>query len=145
MAKKLGLLDVVAFRDSLPHAECVRLQLSSHVLLLIEDESRRGGLIYPAKVFEYAASGRPILALVPEGAASRFVTTLKAGVVTSPGAPRQISNAISFFFSAHESGAPLRGVSDKSQLAPYERRELTRALALLMERLVTHARGNGQY
>jgi len=137
IAKRLGLLDVVTFRDSLPHRDCVRLQLSSQVLLLIEDDSRRGGLIYPAKVFEYAASGRPILALVPEGAASRFITTLKAGVVTYPSDPRKISNAISFFFSAHESGTPLIGVSDKRQLTPFERRELTKALAQLMERLVT--------
>ena len=133
--RKLNLFDVVTFQDALPHRECVRLQRSSHVLLLIEDESPRGALIYPAKVFEYGASGRPVLALVPEGAASRFVRELEAGTVCSPSDPLQISNAISSFFVAHESRLPLNGIVDKRLLVPYERRELAKTLAQLLDAL----------
>ncbi|MCX5800935.1 MAG: glycosyltransferase family 4 protein [Candidatus Eisenbacteria bacterium] len=131
-AEELNLLDVVSFRGSLPHRECVALQRSSQVLLLIEDDSPRGAMIYPAKVFEYGASGRPILALLPEGAASRFVRELKAGTVCSPSDPLEISRAISSFFSAHEAGTPLNGIIDKGLLAAYERRELTKQLARLL-------------
>jgi glycosyltransferase involved in cell wall biosynthesis len=134
-AGELGLLDVVSFQDSLPHRECVRLQLGSHVLLLIEDDSPRGAMIYPAKLFEYGASGRPIMALVPEGPAARFVRDLKVGIVGSPSKPGEISKAISLFFSAHDSGTPLHGVTDKRLLAPYERGELAKKLAQLLEGL----------
>jgi glycosyltransferase involved in cell wall biosynthesis len=103
--------------------------------LLIEDDSLRGAMIYPAKVFEYAASGRPVLALVPEGPASRFVRDLKMGVVCSPSDPLAIRDAISSFFSAHESGGRLDGVTDRRVLVQYERRELTKKLARLFEGL----------
>ncbi|KPJ60007.1 MAG: hypothetical protein AMJ46_08705 [Latescibacteria bacterium DG_63] len=134
-AAQHGLLDVVAFQDSLPHNECVRLQLSSHVLLLIEHQSRRGALIYPAKVFEYVASGRPVLALVPEGPASRFVRDTGAGKVLSTSSPTAISEAVSSFFSAYEAGKPLGGAKDRTALTPYERPRLTRELARLLDEL----------
>jgi glycosyltransferase involved in cell wall biosynthesis len=134
-AKALNLLDVVSFHDTLPHRDCVRLQLGSHVLLLIEDDSPRGAMIYPAKVFEYAASGKPILALVPEGPASRFVRDLKMGAVCSPSNAGAIRDAISSFFSAHESGSHINGVTDRRVLVPYERRELTKKLAELLDGL----------
>jgi len=134
-AKKLNLFDVVCFRDTLPHTDCVRLQLGSHVLLLIEDDSPRGAMIYPAKVFEYAASGRPVMALVPEGPASRFVRDMKMGPVCPPSNPRAIRDAISSFFAAHESGTLVSGVKDRRALVPYERRELAKKLARLFEGL----------
>lgn len=137
-AGELGLTDVVRFEDTLPHLECVRLQSASHLLLLIEDDSYRGSLIYPAKVYEYAASGRPILALLPEGAAARLVRALNAGVVMSPSAASKIAGAIEHYFSHHESGKPLRGVEDRSLLAPYERPALAKKLASLLDELTGH-------
>ncbi len=134
-AEQLGLEDVVSFQDSLPHKECVRSQLSSHLLLLIEHYSRRGAMIYPGKLFEYAASGRPVLALVPEGPASRFVRDTGAGEVVSTPDPGAVCDALSRFFSAYESGKPLTGIEDRSLLLPYERSRLTGQLAGLLDEL----------
>ena len=134
-ARTLGLLDVVFFKGPMPHRESVRLQRSSHLLLLIEDESRRGGLIYPAKLFEYAASGRPVLALLPEGAASRFVRELHVGTVSSPSKPLEIASALSEFFSAHESGVSVAGVSDRRLLSRFERSRLAGELARVLDEL----------
>ncbi|MBN1504238.1 MAG: glycosyltransferase, partial [Candidatus Eisenbacteria bacterium] len=135
-ARDLGLADVVRFEDTLPHLECVRLQSASSLLLLIEDDSYRGSLIYPAKLYEYAASGRPILALLPEGAAARLVRSLKAGVVTRPSGADEIAAALERYFSHHESGVPLAGVSDRSLLAPFERPVLARKLASVLTEVV---------
>jgi glycosyltransferase involved in cell wall biosynthesis len=132
-AQEWGLKDVVCFQDSLPHKECVRFQLSSHLLLLIEHYSRRGAMIYPAKLFEYAASGRPVLALVPDGPASRFVRDTGAGEVVSSSDAASVCNALSRFFSEYESGKPRDGVSDRSVLDPYERPRLARELARLLD------------
>jgi glycosyltransferase involved in cell wall biosynthesis len=134
-AARLGLASVVRFEDTLPHLECIRLQSASQLLLLIEDDSYRGSLIYPAKVYEYAASGRPILALLPEGAAARLVRELNAGVVISPSDADKIAGAIELYFSPHQSGRPLTGVVDKSVLTPYERPALAKTLASLLDEL----------
>jgi glycosyltransferase involved in cell wall biosynthesis len=132
-ARELGLDGVVRFEDTLPHLECVRLQSASDLLLLIEHDSYRGSLIYPAKLYEYAASGRPVLALLPEGAASRLVRSLDAGVVVPPSDAEKVASALELYFSHHESGMPLGGVSDRSLLAPFERPALAKRLASVLD------------
>ena len=132
-ARQLGLADVVRFEDTLPHLECVRLQSASDLLLLIEDDSYRGSLIYPAKLYEYAASGRPILALLPDGAAARLVRSLNAGVVAPPSDAEKIAAAIEQYFTHHKSGTPCGGVSDRSLLAPFERPALAKKLASVLD------------
>jgi len=136
--RELGLADVVRFEDTLPHRECVRIQSGSHVLLLMEDESYAGSLIYPAKVFEYAATGRPILALVPEGPAARFVRELRAGLVVSASDARLVAEALDFYYSKYSSKEPFQGVSDRGLLRPFERLNLTRRLSSLLDELQKH-------
>jgi glycosyltransferase involved in cell wall biosynthesis len=134
-AEELALTDLVSFQDTLPHGECVRLQRSSHLLLLLEHPSKRGAMIYPGKVFEYAASGRRILALVPEGAAARFVRNSGAGEVVSPSNTVAVADTLSRLFSAYASGNPIRGVRERSELSCYERPRLAADLAAVMEEL----------
>jgi glycosyltransferase involved in cell wall biosynthesis len=64
-------------------SESLRLQRDSEaLLLLIPEAGGRGEGILSAKVFEYLASGRPVLALVPpRGAAARLLRESGAGVV----------------------------------------------------------------
>ncbi len=50
------------------HSEAIAEQRKSQVLLLIEIDSQDTKAIIPGKLFEYMVSGRPILALGPEGA-----------------------------------------------------------------------------
>lgn len=50
------------------HAEAIAAQRKSQVLLLLEIDSPATKAIIPGKLFEYMVSGRPILALGPEGA-----------------------------------------------------------------------------
>ncbi len=132
-ARALGLSDVVKFEDTLSHAECVHIQMSSHLLLLIEHESYRGSLIYPAKVFEYAASGRPVLALVPEGPAARLVRELGAGVTCSSSDHHCISKSIESFYDSYEAGRERAGARSRSDLERFERRRLTQDLSRLLD------------
>ena len=50
------------------HAEAIAAQRKSQLLLLLEIDSPATKAIIPGKLFEYMVSGRPILALGPEGA-----------------------------------------------------------------------------
>jgi len=76
-------LEVIPFQ---PHDQANALQRNSDALLLLLAESGEPGLkIISAKVYEYLAAGRPILAAVPpEGEAAALIRETGAGVVVAP-------------------------------------------------------------
>ena len=83
---ELGLgdrLEVVPFQ---PHDRTLALQRDSDALLLLLAEAGDAGRkILSAKLFEYLAAGRPILAVVPpDGEAAALVREAGAGVVVAP-------------------------------------------------------------
>ncbi len=61
--ERLGLADVVTFRDWVPHAESQRLVEGASVLLLL---ARGQPVQIPNKLYEYLGTRRPILAFVDE-------------------------------------------------------------------------------
>jgi glycosyltransferase involved in cell wall biosynthesis len=68
----------------LPHDEVLRALAASHITLCVLDDVTGAERIYPAKIFELMAIGRPILTLSPEGALARLVRSEKLGVVLPP-------------------------------------------------------------
>ncbi len=78
-----GLRDRVEVLDFLPRAEALALQRDSEAnLLLVPEAEGRGRAVLTAKVFEYLAAERPILAVVPpDGHAAELVRETGAGVV----------------------------------------------------------------
>jgi glycosyltransferase involved in cell wall biosynthesis len=77
----LGLVGVAQIVPPVPRPEALRELLRSHVLLLIAGTQR---LSIAAKLFEYLASGRPILAIGDDWAAAHIVRKLGAGRVVAP-------------------------------------------------------------
>jgi glycosyltransferase involved in cell wall biosynthesis len=120
---------IVRFRDALPHGQAVALLPRARVLVLMEQESDRGALILPGKVFEYLRAGRPILALVPRGAAWDLVTRLGAGSCALPSDPRAAAAQIALLYDAYLSGGGWNPPVAPSRVAPFERRALTARLA----------------
>jgi glycosyltransferase involved in cell wall biosynthesis len=72
--------------DYVPRQRALALQRDSEaLLLLIPDAGGRGDGVLSAKLFEYLAAERPILAAVPpDGEAAALVREAKAGVVVPP-------------------------------------------------------------
>jgi hypothetical protein len=64
------------FRDTVPRQEARRLTAQADGLLLLQPQS---AIQVPAKLFEYLAIGRPILALVPRDSAVEYILS-RAGV-----------------------------------------------------------------
>ncbi len=85
-ASGLGLGDRLELHPYLPRRKVLELQRDSEALLLLIPESGgRGRAVLSAKVFEYIAAERPILAAVPlDGAAADLVRETATGVVVAP-------------------------------------------------------------
>lgn len=130
--RRLGLGEIVSFEPGRPHREVVRELLRSHLLLLLEQGSERGGLILPGKVFEYLRSHRPILGLLPHGAAWRLVSSLQAGRCCPIDDTGACADALEAFDDAYLAGGPPPTAIDPDRLAAFERRALTGQLADLL-------------
>lgn len=135
-ARNLGLGETVRFEAGRPHRELVRELLRSHLLLLMEQDSERGGLILPGKIFEYLRARRPILGLLPPGAAWDLITTLDAGRCCRTDDPEACADALEAFDDAFLGGGPPPTRVEPERLMAFERRVLTGKLAALMERTV---------
>jgi glycosyltransferase involved in cell wall biosynthesis len=85
-AEELGLGDRLELHPYLPRRQVLELQRDSEALLLLIPESGgRGRAVLSAKVFEYLAAERPILAAVPpDGAAADLIRETGAGLVVAP-------------------------------------------------------------
>jgi glycosyltransferase involved in cell wall biosynthesis len=85
-ASGLGLGDRLELHPYLPRRRVLELQRDSEaLLLLIPDSGGRGRAVLSAKVFEYIAAERPILAAVPpDGAAADLIRETGTGVVVAP-------------------------------------------------------------
>ena len=82
----LGLGERLELHGYVPRRESLAFQRDSEAnLLLLPDVPGRGAAVPSAKVFEYLAAERPILAAVPpDGAAAALVREGGAGVVVAP-------------------------------------------------------------
>jgi glycosyltransferase involved in cell wall biosynthesis len=85
-AERLGLGNRLELHPYLPRRRVLELQRDSEALLLLIPESGgRGRAVLSAKVFEYLAAERPILAAVPpDGAAAELLRETGAGVIVAP-------------------------------------------------------------
>ena len=135
--EELGIADRVEEIPFQPHRRTLALQRDSEALLLLLVEAGPAGrAILSAKLFEYLAAGRPILAIVPpDGEAAELVRTTGAGVVVAPDDIDGIAVAIVDLerrWRAGELQAPQLGDRDRERLS---RRERAERLATLLTRV----------
>ncbi|MES1246453.1 MAG: glycosyltransferase [Actinomycetota bacterium] len=116
----------------------LRLQKQSEVLLLlIPDADGRGDGVLSGKVFEYLASGRPILAAVPpNGAAAGLIRETGAGVVVAPDDVDGIARELAALRDRWRAGDDLGVALTAEQRARLDRATRTGALASLLRRHV---------
>ena len=131
-----GLRDRVQVLDFLPRAEALALQRDSEAnLLLVPEAEGRGRAVLTAKVFEYLAAERPILAVVPpDGHAAELVRETGTGVVVPPDDVGAIATAL-----AELERRWREGTLDGSPLSPGLRARLDRRAGA--ERLAEILRG----
>jgi len=98
LVSRLGLGDIVAFSNPVPHATALELQAAADGLLLLLPDIPGVEVCYAGKLFEYLAARRPIFAVVPRrSAAAKLVEDYNAGLVVDPGDPTAIAAALERF------------------------------------------------
>lgn len=130
MAVEAGLNGCLTLVGQLPHERALAEVTRSDLLLLLATEQPHQ---VPTKAYEYLAAGRPVLALVDEGATARLMAEAGAGVITGPD-PEAIAAALERRLEAwrQEEATPW---SCPSTAIPFERRETTRVLAAMLHDL----------
>ncbi|MBC8484776.1 MAG: glycosyltransferase [Bacteroidetes bacterium] len=131
--EKLKLGGVIECLGYIPHRECLQELSKSHILLLTRSDERGNEVIIPAKLFEYLAIRRSILALIPEGEASKIIYQTKSGMVIPPNDISKIKRAILNFYNEYKKGS--LHLEQNRSLNQYERRLLTKKLSLILNNL----------
>jgi glycosyltransferase involved in cell wall biosynthesis len=142
---KFNLKEVVRQRDPVYHREAIRYIKSSALLLLIvgkkiEKNKEYGNHLYDrtsvtGKLFEYLASGNPILALAGEGSVKRIITETDSGCVVDPEDVEGIKEAILSFYRFYKQGK-LKIRPKQKVLRSFQRKKLTGDLAKIFDELI---------
>ena len=109
------------------HEEALKAQRSSRVLLLVEIDSEDTKVIIPGKLFEYMASGTPILAIGPRDSdVETILKSTKSGEYFYYNQEEAIKSQILLYFEAYMSNTlSVNAVG----LEQYSRKSLTKTLS----------------
>ncbi|MEI8224836.1 MAG: glycosyltransferase family 4 protein [Bacteroidota bacterium] len=108
------------------HSEAIKYMMSSTVLILIIPSHKSNKSIVTGKLFEYLASGKPILCLGPaDGDAAEIINKCRSGVTVDYYDEEKISK---FLGNVDQ----YSGLSDKSAVEDFSRFSLTKRIALAL-------------
>jgi glycosyltransferase involved in cell wall biosynthesis len=136
-AEELGLGDRLELHPYVARRRALELQRDSEALLLLVPEAGgRGRSVISAKIFEYLAAERPILAAVPpDGEAAALLRRTGAGIVVAPADVRGIREALAGLHARWRAGALNGSVLTDEQRERLSRRARVEELAELLRSL----------
>ena len=114
------------------HSEAIAHQRKSQVLLLIEINSEDTKSIIPGKLFEYMVSGRPIIAIGPQGSDfSEIISTTNTGVFFDYSDKMKLKSVLLNFYNQFLEG---NLQSNAIGLQHYSRKNLTAKLVEVLNK-----------
>ncbi|MGN1318355.1 MAG: glycosyltransferase family 4 protein [Lachnospirales bacterium] len=129
-----GLTEQFEIVGYVPHNVCIKHQIDADVLVLIEGSGRGANAFYTGKIFEYMNTNRPVLAILPEGAASDLVKESRIGIVANTDRIDEIKANIKLYYDKWVSGE-LDFEPDRNVIEGFERKVLTQKLAEIFDKL----------
>ncbi len=133
---KSGLQDIIETIPYLPHSESIKKLIESDALLLVIDEAKESEEIVPGKVYEYIGVRKPILALGPKDSAiARLLKETNSGKIAHQTDIHSIGNIYLEYYTNWCNNLLLI-VPNDDEINKYERRQLTKKLAELLDRVV---------
>ena len=124
--------DIVRLEGYVTHDEAVKILFSADVLILSLADIAGASEIIPAKTFEYMATGKRILAIVPEGETSSLLRKVYKNV--SLFAPEEIDAISKHLFDLLTNPGLLK--EQKVDVSEYERESLTGKLGKVLSFVV---------
>ena len=131
-----GLKESTEIIPYIPHSEILQMQQSSQVLLLLINNTPNAKGILTGKLFEYLASGRPILCIGPEdGDAARVLKETHAGQTAGFEDKERMKETIKSFYQKYLDGELPYNTS--KVIEKYSRRALAEEYGRLLDKTIT--------
>ena len=128
-----GLSEFIDNIAYLPHAEVVKIQQQSQVLLLLINNTPNAKSILTGKFFEYLAAQRPILCIGPPGGdAAAILSETNAGMISDFTDVPSLKKNILYFYDLFKRG---QLNSQSHSIEAYSRKVLTGKLSEVMNRV----------
>lgn len=121
--QEMGLSEIVRSLGRLPHEEAIVFLKKSHLLLLIVETEG----IMTSKVFEYLATGKPVLAMIKEGEIKKFIETYSAN--SYPFTNPDVEQLIKAVKDCRDNYSLRNHAADESFKTIYNRENQTKQLA----------------
>jgi glycosyltransferase involved in cell wall biosynthesis len=136
-AERHGLRHRIDVLPYLPHSEAVRRMQRSTMLLLSINRVKGAEGIVTGKLYEYMASGRPVIGIGPvDGDAARVLQVSDAGRMFDFGDASGIADHLRACYDGWAEGSPLHGAT-RAAADRYSRLEQAGRLARILDQLVT--------
>jgi glycosyltransferase involved in cell wall biosynthesis len=132
---KPPLAHIVDDRGYVPHTESVAWLRRGHLLLLPVGSGPEVKHLATGKIFEYLASGTPLLALAPPGEASRIIQETGTGFTVDPGDEAGIREILLRSYDAHQKRRLITTERDEGEIASYSRAALTERLSGILNEI----------
>lgn len=124
---------MVDSREYAPHAVALDTMRDADVLLLLLSDVPGAERVAPAKLFEYMAIARPMLAITPDGETAAIVREIQPGAWCAAGDVAGIAGWLESYLEQPGDRAAPHDYS--SRIAPFERSHLAGKLATLLDRV----------
>ena len=124
-----GLSEYVKFLAYLPHNQVIKEQTSSHILLLMVNNTPNAKGIVTGKVFEYMASSRPILVIGPkDGDLAQIINESNTGIVCNYDEKQKLKSTLLDLF--------YKKIKLETTIEKYSRPQLTQKLSKLLNDII---------
>jgi glycosyltransferase involved in cell wall biosynthesis len=130
--KRFSLTEYAVALPNQADKEACALQRPADLLLPILYSGAGGEDRIAAKLFEYLASCRPILAIVPRGEVAQIIESTHPGIVASPDDPQDIERCLALLYeNRHQFIEGMR--CDDREIRRFDRREQARKLPSVLD------------
>lgn len=133
---RYGAHELFLFSPDVPYARSKALQKGADALLLIVDGGETSSGVIPGKLFEYIASGRPIVCIASPGATTEIIERGRLGWSVSPGDTQGLKRILRDWLA----GAGPEIQPDRAYLMQFERRSIVERLAGVLSDVIDERR-----
>ena len=135
-AEHFDLEGMIELHDIVPWEAVARLQMESHLLLLLNWGTTRGSGWYPLKLFEYLGARRPVIAVGGRGddVVDRLLARTRVGVYCATHA--EVKAAVAAFYRQYEISGYVKYDGLESAIAPFSYPKLAHDYARVLDRAV---------